>query len=162
MLFHLLCYQTDGIWLPAAKHRHKTKIGGGRKRLLLKCCTIWGSRRLPDSRFLSSTKQREKKPFVPQKTETPNQAQRSCSILVCPPEHKAALWMVLRRRAHSWSRTCGAGATIATQQLLLTPGARAAANSCSWSYTGSICGWRHLWLLQPPEPESALACVSVH
>ena len=76
----------SGAGLPAVKHRNmlQTKVGGEGKRSVLKCCTIWGNGKLPNSRPIFSTKDTEKTYVYPKRLKPPNHALKTHFTLVCP------------------------------------------------------------------------------
>lgn len=121
-----------------------------------------GSRGLPNSRFLSFAKQSGGNPLFPKRLKPQTKPRDPAPFLSAPQSTALLCGWLSSLRLTPWSQACRGGAAIATPQLLLTLEAWAAANYCSWSYMGSICESQNLWLLQPPEPESVLACVSVH
>lgn len=91
----VLTQQKSGLAAHYLTQAHTQNKGWwGRKEVLSKCCTIWGNYEVPDSRSVSSTKHRQN-PFIPQKTETLNRAQKSHPIVFCPFEPKPAKWIAL-------------------------------------------------------------------
>ena len=108
-----------GVPLPTATHRQiqEAEVGGEGKRSLLRGCAIWegGNFWAPGSILLEN-------PEIPADPRARNNAQDSCSILICPLELKAAKQMALWCQAPIWG-------LLVTQHcqsplLLPVPGAR--------------------------------------
>ena len=134
----------SGVRLSAIKQGHipKTKIGGKGKRYLLKGCTIWGHRELPDLRTISSTKHR-KKNLVPKRLKPKTMPRNLTPFLSVLLESKTAKQRALGLQDSPLS--------LCTWPKLPLPcrgfshqGPRGTANCCSQLCRGSICGAQHL------------------